>query len=315
MKHIIAGLMILMATYGVADAKPKVLYIDSYHSGYAWSDGIYQGVVDVLGDKVNLQVIRMDTKRNPSIEFKKLAARKVIAKIKSYQPDAVIAADDNASEYVIAPYYKDTDLPIVFCGLNWDASRYGFPCSNVTGMIEISPIQGLLRSLYEMAEGTRVGLLGPDVTTVRKDVEVLNSKLKLEAATYFATDVEDWKNGFIKLQREVDVLVLLSDGGLYNQYIDDLKRFVLVNTKVPTGTVYDFMSKYALIAFAKVASEQGEWAAQAALKILDGTPVSSIGISHNKKGHMILNFSILEATQIEVPQKIIRMADRASDYE
>ena len=47
---------------------------------------------------------------------------KAKAEIDAFKPDVVIAADDNASKYLIEPYFKDAALPFVFCGVNWDAS-------------------------------------------------------------------------------------------------------------------------------------------------------------------------------------------------
>ena len=53
----------------------RVLFIDSYHEGYPWSDGITAGIQGVFeGTNVTLKVHRMDTKRNGSEEFKKKAA-------------------------------------------------------------------------------------------------------------------------------------------------------------------------------------------------------------------------------------------------
>jgi len=111
-------------------AGKKVLFVDSYHEGYAWSDGVLNGVETGLdGKDVELKVIRMDTKRNKTDDFKKAAALKVKAEIESFKPDVVIASDDNAAKFLIVPYYKNSDLPFVFCGVSWDASGYGFPVS------------------------------------------------------------------------------------------------------------------------------------------------------------------------------------------
>ena len=46
-------------------AGKKVIFIDSYHQGYAWSDGIESGIHEVL-DKtgVDLKIVRLDIKYN-----------------------------------------------------------------------------------------------------------------------------------------------------------------------------------------------------------------------------------------------------------
>lgn len=96
----------------------------------------------------------MDTKRNPAEEFSKAAALKARTTIEEFRPDVVIASDDNASKYLIMPYYKDAELPFVFCGINWDASIYGFPYKNVTGMIEVALVSEIFRHLKNTPRGS-----------------------------------------------------------------------------------------------------------------------------------------------------------------
>jgi hypothetical protein len=65
----------------------KVLFIDSYHEGYAWSDGITSSLKRTLdGTGVELKIIRMDTKRNNDKEFKKNAALKAKSVIEQFMP-------------------------------------------------------------------------------------------------------------------------------------------------------------------------------------------------------------------------------------
>ncbi|MCX9009588.1 MAG: hypothetical protein OIN66_00560, partial [Candidatus Methanoperedens sp.] len=101
----------------------KILYIDSYHAGYEWSDGETRGIEKILNDTgVELKILRMDTKRNDSDAFGKQAGLKAKSVIEEFKPDVVIASDDPAFKYVIMPYYRDATLPFVFCGINWDVS-------------------------------------------------------------------------------------------------------------------------------------------------------------------------------------------------
>ncbi|MDY6951560.1 MAG: hypothetical protein SWE60_08615, partial [Thermodesulfobacteriota bacterium] len=116
----ILSVLFVFSVCGPAMAKNKILYVDSYHQGYPWSDGITEGIQEVLqGKDVELKIIRMDTKRHTSEGFKREAASKAKALIEDFKPDVVIASDDNASKYLIMPYYRDASLPFVFCGVNW----------------------------------------------------------------------------------------------------------------------------------------------------------------------------------------------------
>ena len=288
----------------------KILYIDSYHEGYAWSDGITQGVENALKDSAaTLKIIRMDTKRNANEDFKKEAAQKAKTVIEDYQPDVVIASDDNASKYLIAPFFIGKATPFIFCGVNWDAGGYGFPASNVTGMLEVTPVPQLINELKPFAKGDRIGFLAPDMLTAKKEAENYKRVFGMELTEYYASDYDDWKKGFKELQKQVDILIVDSDGGLYNNQRADMQSFVNANTTIPTGSAYDFMAHCTLFTFAKVAEEQGFWAAKAALKILDGTSPSQIPLEKNKEGKLIINMQIAQAMNANIPFEIIQAAD------
>ncbi|MDY6951062.1 MAG: ABC transporter substrate binding protein [Thermodesulfobacteriota bacterium] len=302
--------LFVLTVCGSAMAKKKVLYIDSYHQGYAWSDGITEGVREGLkGKDVDLKVIRMDTKRNTSEPFKKQAAVKAKAEIEAFKPDVVIASDDNASKYLIMAYYRDAALPFVFCGLNWDEKVYGLPYKNVTGMVEVTPVPQLIDQLKPLAKGSRIGFLAPDTITSKKEATQYNEVFGMNTTDYYAKDYEDWKKGFVEIQKKVDILIIASDGGLYNDHRPEYEAFVLAHTKIPTGSCYDFMAPVAILNYAKVAAEQGYWGATAALKILDGTPPSAIPIVKNKEGKLVVNVKIAEASGIEIPYEVIASAD------
>ncbi len=279
----------------------KVLYIDSYHQGYAWSDGITKGVQMKMKDTgVQLKIFRMDTKRNSGDAFKKGAAQKAQAVINEFRPDVVIASDDNASKFLIEPYYKDGDLPFVFCGVNWDAKVYDFPYKNVTGMIEVAPIPILIEQMELYAKGKRIGFIGPDIITAQKEAANYRKVFGLKMVEYYARDFQDWKKGFQQLQNKVDMLIIDSDGGLYKDYAKEYEDFVVKNSKIPSGTCYDFMAPVALIGVIKIAEEQGIWAADTALSILDGTPPSEIAIVENKRAKLFINKKMADSMGVDL---------------
>ncbi|RJR30757.1 MAG: hypothetical protein C4576_32725 [Desulfobacteraceae bacterium] len=309
----IAAVLCLLLMVQPASAKSyagkKVLYIDSYHQGYGWSDGIEKGVRQGFeGTGVELKVYRMDTKRNPSDEFLKESALKAKAEIEAFKPDVVIAADDNAAKAVILPFYKDSSLPFVFCGLNWDAGRYGFPTKNITGMLEVAPVKELLEQLKPYAKGNRLGILAADVETNHTEAAAYKKTLGLQFEEYFYKNVDDLKKGFLELQGKVDMILIDSDGGLYNNAAEELKAFFTANTKIPTGTCYDFIAPYAFMGFTKLAEEQGMWSAGAALKILDGTAPSAIPVAKNKEGALIINTKIGKTLGAQVPFAMLQSA-------
>jgi ABC-type uncharacterized transport system substrate-binding protein len=294
---LVCSVFILAATSAVFAQKyggKKVLYIDSYHAGYEWSDGITKGIEDTLkGTGVTLNIFRMDTKRNGSEEAKQQAAQGAKKAIEEFKPDVVIVSDDNAAKYVVAASYKDAKLPFVFCGVNWDASVYGMPYSNVTGMVEVSLTNEIISNLKAYAKGDRVGYLSADTETERKNEVFYNKILKISfAKSYYAKTLEEWKQAFLKLQDEVDMIIIENNAGISDWDNKAAEEFALANTKVPAGTTNPWMVPFSLLGITKIAEEQGIWSAQTALTIMDGTSPASIPIVSNKQGKFSLNMKI-----------------------
>lgn len=292
-------------------AGKKILYIDSYHEGYAWSDGITAGVQAALEDSgATLKIHRMDTKRNKDEAFKKQAAMDAKKVIESFQLDVVIASDDNASKYLIAPHYKNADLPFVFCGVNWDASDYGFPCDNVTGMIEVSPVPQLLDQLRLINSGDKIGYLAADVLTAKKEGTHYKNVFGIDLTEIYAADFSQWKQGFTDIQESVDLLIVGNVAGINDWDDEQAQGFVEANTRIPSGTIYDFLAPFSLVTYAKVAKEQGYWAGDTALKILDGKNPGNIPVVKNKEGQLIINARVAGNISGEIPYELIESASR-----
>ena len=288
----------------------KILWAESYHEGYAWTDDMETGLHEVLdGTGVELKIIHMDTKRNSDDAFGEAAARNVKAEIEDFQPDVVIASEDNVQKLLIVPYLKGTELPIVFNGVNWDASAYGYPAENVTGMIEVELPDQLVELLKGYANGERLGYLTIDSSTERKSVDIINQRFfdgKMQV--YWATTQDEFKTAFQAAQQEVDILFIGNNAGSDKWDEEEMQQFVIKNTTIPTGAVRDWMAPYALLTLAKSGKEQGEWAAQAALSILDGTAISEIPVTENKKGEMIVNLDLADKLGVVFAPSLLKNA-------
>ncbi len=301
--------------------KKRILYVDSYHAGYEWSDGITRGILGVLNvtlnddgttdssgsDDVQVKIIRMNTKLNKSDAFIQESALKAKTEIEAWNPDVVIASDDNASKYLVMPYLKDTKLPVVFCGVDWDASEYGFPAKNVTGMVEVTLISQLVETLKPYVEGERIGYLAHDNLTNKKSLERYRKEFKLNIFPRFVANFDEWKTGYIDLQNEVDMIILSPvtvpgwDGETASDYIK-------ANTRIPTGAYQSGPARFALVSYVKVPEEQGAWAAKTALDILNGKSPADIPIVTNKKGKIYINLALSEKLGIKFPLNLLRIA-------
>lgn len=295
--HIGVLLLVIISAVAMAGEKyagKKILFVDSYHAGYRWSDGIATGIQETLKDTgVQLKRVEMDTKRNTSEAFKKAAAVSAKNSIQAFKPDVVIAGDDNASKYLIVPYFKDADLAFVFCGINWDASVYGFPYKNVTGIVETDFVAQVIRQLRKYARGDRIGFIGDDSLTTRKNGQYHQDSLNIQYdEMVFARTFEEWQKKYLELQDRVDLLLFINYAGIADWEEDKARRFIIENTKIPSGTNNIWTAPFSLLGIIKSPEEQGRWAARAALRILDGVPPDRIPISHNRQGKLLYNLRI-----------------------
>lgn len=289
----------------------KVLFIDSYHQGYPWSDGIQAGVERTLKDSgVDLKVIHMDTKRNKGDAFMNEAAIKAKAVIESFKPDVVIAGDDNASKYLIQPFYKDAALPFVFCGVNWDATNYGYPYKNVTGMVEVAGAKELVGILQTQAGGAKVGLLADNTLSSKTDADNYKSKLGLDVTPVLASSFEAWKKAFKDIQGQYDIMLVGNYAGINDFDIAQAESFALEHAKIPSGAVQRSLMPFVVLGYLKMPEEQGDWAAATALKILGGATAGDIAIVKNEKGIIVVNAKIMGATGVELPYEIIESAEQ-----
>lgn len=311
------------ATVAASDKK-RVLYIDSYDPGFEWVQGITEGLLsqlDIQSDAeghleqstspVQLKILHMDTKRNPSPVFIRSAVAKARAVIEDWQPDVVIASDDNASKYLIAPYYKDSKIPFVFCGLNTKASAYGFPYSNVTGMQEVPLIDDMIKIMEPYTRGGRIGLLAGDAFSHRMD-ERLAEDHGLTVEGIYVKTFDQWKQSYLNLQIEVDMLIIGVVPNVVGWDATEAIAFVNENTKIPSGSWDEWMMPYSLVGVLKSPQEQGSWAAATALKILDGTPPASIPITANTKARIFLNMRLAKEMGVKFPIELIERATLVS---
>lgn len=321
----LCGLVLVAASVSPAQDEPvvsRVLVVDSYHHEYSWSAGIRQGIHEVLGvhsgdrdrgrsedGRLEIWTEFMDTKRQPDPAWAERAAGRVAGVVDSWHPDVVIACDDNAVRYLVLPYLLGRELPVVYCGVNWGASVYGLPAQNVTGMIEVDQTAGMVSTLRAFATGDRLGLLVLDTTTGRRDAEVLRAYFNLEPVVRMVTSYAEWKEAFVAMQDEVDILLLKQNiVGAQDWDLDDAIAFTGETTRIPTGTTTEGIMRCTLVSFIKSSEEQGLWAARTALALLDGTPPADIEPGVNKESRIFLNMTLAKTLGLQFPMDLVERA-------
>ena len=302
----IVFLTMLVSAAAAADA-PKCLFVSSYHQGYAWSDGVERGLRDTLADRCQIRQFDMDTKRRKSEQDKARAANEAKALIEAWQPDVVITADDNAAKFLIQPFYKDAELPFVFCGINWTVREYGFPYKNVTGMIEVAPVQSMIEEAMGLVAGARrVLYIGANTATERKNADRLRRAAEAKGLDFeqqLASSLDAWVAAY-RAGQDFDFIIIGSNAGIGDW--DDASAFAAIKplSRRLTVTNHEWMMPVSMLGMTKVAEEQGEWAARVALQILDGMAPDMIPVVANRKWDLYLNPVLIDTAGLTLPAQL-----------
>lgn len=289
----------------------KCLYISSYHHGYAWSDGVEKGLRNTLDGKCEVKQFDMDTKRKKTPELIQKATLEAKKIIENWKPDVVIASDDNASKYLIKPFFKNHSLPFVFCGVNWNTDAYGYPYDNVTGMVEVAPIKDLFKRVTLITGKPKNAFyIGADTLSEKKNLfryqqEAKQTQINLDHG--LAKNQQEWIELYKKAQN-YDFVIIGSYSGINDWNLTSIQTYLYLNSQKLSITIHEWMMPYTMYGLTKIPEEQGEWAAEAALYILDGVSPKEIPIVSNRKWDVWVNKEIVNQTNIHIPPKLIKKA-------
>lgn len=138
-----AGLFLsaIAAPHHAAGNRPKILFLNSYHSGYKWTDDLTRAALEGLrgsGKDPEIYVEYMDVKRFEDAVQSARLEKHIEEKYKKVRLDAAIAADDHAFHFLRERHAAIMpETPVVFCGVNHFKPRMlqGLPL--FTGVAEV----------------------------------------------------------------------------------------------------------------------------------------------------------------------------------
>nr|WP_279343405.1 ABC transporter substrate binding protein [Fundidesulfovibrio terrae] len=304
----------------------RVFVLHSYNPEYVWTQNINQGILEALESlPVVYDYAYLDAKRTPSRALLTEAAGKVITRMRDFDPDVVIAADDAAQAYVVVPFLKDKPRPqVVFCGVNAPPSIYGFPASNVSGVRErwhyregVALLKRLIPSVQSIAFLTDA--------SESSDYIIQDMQEDLKQRGPYALEIKNidvigsyqqWQRRVIACQTTVDALAL----GIYQSLRDESTGKVVspeevmawtnsVNVKPTLGFADYALEHDILCGVLESAHEQGYLAGTMALKTLsDHVPAGTLPMRINDTGIVMLNLKTAERLHIDIPYEIIEAA-------
>ncbi len=293
----------------VGHAAPfKVLVVMSYEETYPWVQEMKEGIDSVLAGEHEVRYFYMDTKGN--LKGGPQKAEEAYALYREFQPDGVIAADDNAQSMFVVPYMKGkVKTPVMFCGVNADAEKYGYPASNVSGILERIHIAESVALAQQIIPSLKTfGFMIKKSPTGNAMLKQVQSESDRYVARFVASEEPNTLKEAIsmakKLRGQCDMLLLSTLHGISDEHgrpVDNKEAIqtVLKAFGKPAIAYTGYEVKYGtLCAVQQTGQEQGKTAAEMLLKAMQGTPVSEIPITRNYNGKRVINVTALKALGI-----------------
>ena len=308
------------STFGqnLSQEKKKIFVVMSYDLNYTGESLIKSGIEEILEGEF-IRYFYLDTKKNLEKGPKK--AQLAYELYKKFNPDVIITVDDHAQSLFAVPYIKDKEkTPVVFCGVNDDASQYGYPTSQITGILEKKHYkQSLEFAKLILPEISKIAVIYKDNTSNRANVSQIEkekSEYAVEVAEFIAIEnIPQLSEEFGKLEKRVDALLVLNLAGITSYggvKMGTIESMTYVSENWPKATIGASKREIQaglLCAIAKINKEQGLVAGQMAKDILSGTPVELLPVTENRNGMRMINSSTAKRLGIKLTPLVLAEAE------
>lgn len=325
-------------------AKKRILLVSSYHPEHLWSQETNEGFCAALlkygyfdnrdqiaeyraNDYVEtsravIKKLWMDSKRKTTKADLTKTTLTVAVSAREFRPDIIFLGGDEAGNY-IGNQFLDTKVPVVFWGFNNNPVKYGLvdtaerPGHNVTGVYQSGYYRESLQFLKKLAPNiTTFAILTDDSPSGRahqKGIEFLSRQGLLPVkliGTVATNDVEQWKSGALKFQKEVGAFFVAEYSSLKddqgNTVSDsDLSRWYLENIKIPEATLGVFVKQGLLCAVDDSGYRQAFEAVSIGRDILEkGANPATYPTRTPKHGALMVNVQRAKALGIELTKKL-----------
>ncbi len=304
--------VVIFPEEGLSEGLSKsVLYINSYHQGYPWSDTILEGINNALypGDyKIELQIEYLDAKKfnvEPVLTaFYQLHKEK----FQDQQFDVVIVSDDDAFQYAIK--YRPQlfpEVPIVFCGVNNLTSKQA-AVGNITGIVENFDLIGTIDVALNLhPDKKRMIVVGDNSTAgqaIKSQIEsfVPQFQDRLTVDFWVQVDLDDVQKRVKTLPADTFLFIIpyfqVSDD--YFHSAEEVMEAIYLHSNVPIYTGWEFLLGHGAVGGSLLSGlEHGRAAAELSLQILGGEKADRIPIIYEPNGLYLFDYRVMERLGID----------------
>ena len=290
--------------------KKNVLYINSYHNGYKWSDEEFEGIRSMLYSgpyEIDLQVEYLDAKKYDVEPVIQALFQVFQRKFADERFDVIIVSDDDA--LIFALRFRSAlfpGVPIVFCGVN-DLRDDQMAQGNLTGVEENFDLGGTIDVAMKLHPGMRrMVVIGDESITgraIKKQIEAVVPRYKDRLQVDYWTRIslpeaqkrvqslpDDTFLFFFPYYQEID-------GRKYTA--EEVMSAIYAYSRVPIFTSWDFLLGSGAVGGSMLSGQKhGQEAAAMALKILGGTPADEIPAVRTPAGSYMFDYEVMRHLNI-----------------
>lgn len=277
----LAAFVILLGAFNAT--KPRILVLHSGTSDSAWVQQVDRGMRDALARNrrplsVQWHYLGIDSPAaRGQVGEAEAGAHRAIAR---FDPDLVIAVDDEANSLVARDYVGRKRPRVLYVSLNHPPAEFGYAdAANVSGIAECIPFAAIRDAIGDLYPGRlpAVAVIGIDNETGRAEMAQAKafgwSPLQL-AETALVPDSRQWMD-FVSRNDPGNILLVLgtrdlpgAEGGVVSAAA--INRWTEENSPVlPIGTQVNFVEGGGALSFSPPADDSGAKAIELALDWLD----------------------------------------------
>ena len=269
--------------------KPRILVLQSSDRESSTVKKMDEGIHRVLDKNrqpmsVRWHYLGIDTL--PDEDHRLDAAQLGLRAIGQFDPDVVIAVDDEAQHYVMRRFAGRTRPKLVFAAIDQAPQAYGYVgAANVTGVVETLPLAAMGELLLQARQGlpARLAVLtdtSPTGAGQLKQVQAFNWAPHSLVAVHASNDFSAWQSAVKAMDGKADAVLVLSYNGLQTSPTQtavvaptDIIAWLERHSKpLPLGTGISYVAYGGGLSVAPSARAMGEVASASALQWLKAKP-------------------------------------------
>lgn len=263
----------------------RVLILNSYHPGYAWTESLEDTLMRSLETRfpgIDISSEYLDWKRHPDDANIALMLPLIRERYGESPLDLVLTTDDAALSFAIANREQlFNDIPIVHCGVTPEAARLVQSMyRNVTGVAERFDVRGTLAAAFAVKPDTeRVVLVYDNMETgvpLGKEAEAVLRDIApaCEVVHWNTLPAEEIRREAQRLPENTIILFMAynRDVNGLSLTMDQFGEMMFKNASAPVFSVHDFVMGHQVLGGSVISGPRhAAMAAEMAAQVLEGT--------------------------------------------